>query len=119
MDWIEIKEAVSDATAFSRDTLHILIGCGAHLGVVLIFRTWIGALWPVLLLTLAGLANEYGDLTSDYWTNGLRKYQWLESAKDMVLTIAIPLLLVLLSRVAPNRFRRPEPAPTPAPAPSE
>ena len=112
MDWMSFKTAVTEATGVSRDALHLLAGCGVHLTLVLLFRSWVGAFWPVGVIALAELANEWLDLTSDTWINGMRGQQWWESGKDVVMTLAIPLALVLLCRVAPSKFRRPERPPS-------
>lgn len=113
MDWISLKTAIAEHTDLSRDALHLLAGCGAHLLLVLLFRSWIGALWPVGLIALAEIANEWVDLTTyDYWGDGRSQQIW-ESSKDVFSTLAIPVALVLLCRLAPARFRRPE-RPVPA-----
>ena len=116
MPWMDFKTLLTDATGLSRDALHIFTGLGVQLVLVLAFRSWFGALWPVGIVLLLALGNEWIDLTTEVWTGELAR-QYAESAKDLATTLSGPLLLLLLSRFAPSRFR-PKP-PLAAPPPSE
>ena len=107
MDWDSVKIALTELTTLDRDALHLLAGAGAHVLLVLLFRSWLGALWPVGVVALVALANEWSDLRAEHWL-GMREQQYWESVKDVALTLAMPLLLVLLCRVVPGRFKRPE-----------
>lgn len=107
MDWLSFKTFLTDGSGLSRDALHILFGCGAWLSLVLLFRSWIGAYWPVAAVALAEIVNEWLDLSLDRWDGPMRAVQYWESAKDVLLTLAIPLVLVLLCRAWPARFTRP------------
>ena len=107
MEWLELKGTVVDAFGISRDALHLLIGFFLQALLVLIARSWFGAFWPVALVALAALGNEWLDLTNEIWPGELRTLQWWESGKDMVTSLAIPVTLLLLCRLAPERFDRP------------
>ncbi len=109
MWWLDFKTGVVSDVVISRDALHIFGGVGVHLLLVLAFRSWFGAIWPVMVIALLGLGNEWLDLTQDVWPEEARDRQWWESVKDMVTTLLIPVLLLALSRLAPGRFSRPEP----------
>jgi hypothetical protein len=102
-----IKAAVGDVSGLDRDALHLLSGLGAYLLIVLIFRTWLGAWWPLLLILGAEFANEGFDLTYETWPENERGRQWMESVKDIVTTLLLPMTLLLLSRVAPRLFDAP------------
>ena len=91
MWWLEFKTELTDALAISRDALHLLAGIGLQATLVLLFRSWFGAMWPIGIVALVGAGNEWLDLTSDVWTDEARQLQYWESGKDMVLTVAIPL----------------------------
>lgn len=120
MDWIAMKTVASDTVGLSRDALHLLAGMGAQLFLVLVFRSWFGAIWPVAAVALAALGNEWLDLTSEIWPGEERRQQWWESGKDMVTTVLLPTVLLLVSRFAPGRFTRPPPSgPEPGTAASE
>jgi hypothetical protein len=109
-----IKDAVSAATSLSRDALHLLAGLGAHVVLVLLFRSWLGAWWPLLLILGAELANEGFDLAYETWPEEEREAQWMESVKDIITTLLLPVTLLLLSRFAPRLFDAPAPAVQPA-----
>lgn len=117
MDWLEIKTALTDTGGLSRDALHIFAGLGLHVIIVLGFRSWFGALWPVAIVLLVALGNEWIDLTTEVWVGELA-WQYAESAKDLATTLAAPLTLLLLSRFAPARFRPRPPLPAPPTAPT-
>lgn len=104
MHWIDFKTGLTDATGLSRDALHIFAGLGVHLFLVLAFRSWFGALWPVGIVLLLALGNEWIDLTTEVWTGELAR-QYAESGKDLATTLSAPLTLLLLSRFASSRFR--------------
>ena len=106
MDWMAIKTAVAGASDISRDALHLLGGVGGHLILVIVLRSWTGALLPFGLVLVAAMLNEYYDLTIEPWTGPERGRQWAESVKDLLLTMAVPLVLLLLSRFAPRRLTR-------------
>lgn len=113
MDWISLKTFVADETGLSRDALHLLTGLGAHLFLVFAFRSWFGALWPVGLIALAALGNEYLDITREPWP-GLEERQYWEAAKDMATSLAFPMALLLLARLAPGRLSPPAKADPPS-----
>ena len=104
MLWMDFKTLLTDATGLSRDALHIFTGLGLHLVLVLAFRSWFGALWPVGIVLLFAVGNEWVDLTTEVWTGELAR-QYAESAKDLATTLSAPLTLLLLSRYASPRFR--------------
>lgn len=118
MWWLELKTNITDAIGLSRDALHILTGVGVQALLVLIFRSWFGALWPLAPIVLLGLGNEWLDLTEEVWPGDDRILQWWESAKDMVTTLLLPVTIMLLARLAPERFLRPSPSEGPAANPS-
>lgn len=104
MQWMDLKTALTDASGLSRDALHIFTGLGVQLLLVLAFRSWFGALWPVGIVLLLALGNEWIDLNTEVWTGELA-WQYAESGKDLATTLSAPLTLLLLSRFAPSRFR--------------
>lgn len=104
MFWLDFKTGLTDTLGLSRDALHLLTGLGMHLFLVLAFRSWFGALWPIGVVALIALGNEWIDLSTDVWVGELAR-QYGESAKDLATTLAAPIALLLLARFAPHRFR--------------
>lgn len=103
MWWMDFKTGLTDAIGLSRDALHLISGLGIHLFLVLLFRTRFSALWPVGIVALFALGNEWLDLANEDWGEE-RGRQYQESAKDLVTTMLVPTVLLLLSRFAPSRF---------------
>jgi hypothetical protein len=107
MDWVTIKTSLTDITSLGRDALHIISGLGIHVLLVFTFRSFFGALVPWTVTLGIALANEWLDLSSEIWVDELRHEQWEDSAKDVVTTMLVPTVLLVLSRFAPAKLRRP------------
>lgn len=104
MDWYSIKIAVVEQTDLSRDALHIFAGLAGQMLVALIIRRGLGHVVPWLAVLAAELANEYFDLNEgDVWGD---RPMWPGSLRDLLVTMAIPTLLLLLVRYAPGLFAR-------------
>jgi len=105
MSWYEAKMFVEHAVVFSSDALHVIVGMGVWLVLALIlrrpvtdWRPWLGLL---MLLTL----NETVDLWVEQWPDSAMQYG--ESAKDVLLTMTLPSLLLAVARLRPQLFVRP------------
>ncbi|MCW3797071.1 hypothetical protein OMW55_04530 [Sphingomonas sp. BN140010] len=78
------------------DSLHVIAGVLLQLVVAAILRTDVADRRPWLLAFGLELANEANDLVVERWPDpGM---QWGEGAKDVLLTMLLPTLLLLLSR---------------------
>ena len=98
--WHEGKLFVERLTTISHDALHILAGTCLWLFLALLLRRPVTS-WVPLAGTLAiVLVNELVDLWVEIWP--VRAMQAGEGAKDVLTTIAIPLLLMLAFRLAPQ-----------------
>jgi hypothetical protein len=104
MDWYAIKLAVVEQTALSRDALHIFAGVGGQMLVACVVGRGLGHPLPWLAVLAAELVNEYFDLTEgDVWGD---TPMWPGTVRDILVTMAIPTLLLLLVRYAPGMFAR-------------
>ena len=56
--------------------------------------------WPWLMVLGLELANEWVDLHVEVWPQ--HAMQWRESAKDVLLTMALPTLLLIVARYRPR-----------------
>lgn len=102
MDWYSIKALMIEQTDLSRDALHIFAGVGGQLLVALLIRRGLGHPLPWLVVLVAELVNEYFDLNEgDVWGE---RPMWPGSVRDLLVTMAIPTLLLLLARYAPGLF---------------
>jgi len=100
--WATTKTAITDDTGLSRDALHVLTGFTAHVLLAALLRRSVASPVPWFLVLLLAGANEWADYLYETWPG-----QWKESLKDVVTTMALPSLLVLLSRFAPSLLVRP------------
>jgi len=87
------------------DSLHVLAGVLLQLGAAAILRTDVADRRPWLLVLVLELANEANDLLVEQWPNpGM---QWGEGAKDVLLTMLLPTLILLVARYRPRLLVRP------------
>jgi hypothetical protein len=81
-----------------RDALHIYVGIFIMLLTAAVTR-WRLDQWRVLVPVLVlALANEAADLLYDPWLGEDLARQWGESVRDMINSLAVPILLLLIVR---------------------
>jgi hypothetical protein len=103
MDWYSLKLLLVEQSALSRDALHIFFGLIGQILVALLIRRTLESPIPWTAVLIGELANEYFDLTEgDVWD----KPMWPGSLRDLLVTMAIPTALLLLTRFAPGLFAR-------------
>ena len=103
MDWYSIKMLAAEQTALSRDALHILVGVAVQITVALVIRRSLAHPIPWLAVLIGELANEYYDLAREEWTD---RAMWPGSVRDLLVTMAVPTALLLLTWIAPGLFAR-------------
>lgn len=99
MDWFMTKLWLVKETGISQDAWHVIAGVCLQLFVAAFVRRGLANPIPWAAVLLAELANEASDLSSDLWT---AVPIWPDSAKDVLLTMALPTLLFLLARFVPR-----------------
>jgi hypothetical protein len=99
MDWYQFKLALTEATGISQDALHILAGIGIQLVVAKVTGRSVARPLPWLIVLALTLINEWSDLGLETWPD--RDRQWLESVKDLIVTMALPTLLLVTARWSP------------------
>ena len=101
--WHQGKLFVEHAFAIDHDALHILVGLLAWLAFALLLRrpitSWLPLLWCFALI----LWNETVDLWVEQWPDPGQQYG--EGAKDLLLTMAVPTILMAAARSRPDLFR--------------
>jgi hypothetical protein len=81
------------------DALHVLAGVALQLGFAALLRTSLSHWGPWLFVLALEVANEVSDLVVEQWPDpGM---QWGESARDVVLTMLLPSILLLVARRRP------------------
>lgn len=105
--WYQFKLFVEHASGISMDALHVLLGFVLFLLAARLLRRSVASCLPWLALLLLELGNEALDLTVERWPD--IGQQLGEGAKDIVLTMALPTLLMFTARWKPGLLAaRPE-----------
>ena len=100
LGWYQFKLFVEHASGISMDALHILVGFALFLIASVILRRSIASSLPWLAVLLLEIGNEAYDLTVERWPD--IGSQLGEGAKDLMLTMALPTLLMLVARWRPE-----------------
>jgi len=106
-DWFTVKTALEHAIGFADDALHVLVGVVLQLLAAMVLRVPIARWRPWLVVLALELLNEWNDLRIDLWPHADRSAQLGEGLKDILLTMALPTLLLLATRWLPGLFRHP------------
>lgn len=107
LDWFNAKTFFEHSLAFSHDALHSFVGVIVQLLVAAMLRCSVARWKPWLVVLMLELANEASDLYGEVWPT--RSQQWGESAKDLLLTMFLPTLLLVVSRYVPRLLVRTRP----------
>ncbi len=100
--WYETKMFIEHASVVSSDALHVLVGALLWIAVAMVLRKNLSALIPWILLLGLTLCNEFVDLWIERWPDLAMQYG--ESAKDVLLTMTLPTVLLVLVRIRPRLF---------------
>jgi hypothetical protein len=107
MSWYQAKIFVEHAIFFSSDALHVTAGVIVWLILALVLRRPASSWRPWLGLLILVLLNEGVDLWVERWP--IPAMQYGESAKDILLTMTLPAVLIATVRLRPQLFTRPNP----------
>lgn len=108
LGWHWAKQSVDRGGLISMDALHIVVGVILQLGFALILRKSLASWIPWILVFAALLLNEAVDLWVERWPDLVQ--QLGEGGRDIILTMALPTVLLLAVRRAPSLFAwRPHP----------
>jgi hypothetical protein len=100
----EAKMFVEHSVSISPDALHMLVGFFLLLLIAGLMRRPLSSWRPFLAVLVLLLLNEGIDLWVEQWPDPA--IQWGESAKDLIVTLAVPLVLVLTCRFAPGLYEK-------------
>lgn len=101
--WYQAKHTSELALPFHNDALHVIAGVVIQLAVALVLRSSLSRLVPWLVVAILTMANEWSDLRTERWPDP--ELQWIESGKDIALTLALPTLLLIIARSRPQLLR--------------
>lgn len=100
--WHQAKLFVEHSVAIDHDTLHLMAGLVLWLAVAAVARRAISSWLPWLIILGFALVNELADLSLELWPDPGRQYG--EGAKDLVLTMFVPTVLLVAARLCPGLF---------------
>ncbi|MGZ2411609.1 hypothetical protein ACUXST_001006 [Sphingomonas sp. F9_3S_D5_B_2] len=102
LSWYKAKMFIEHASVISSDALHVLAGVGLWLVAAMLLRRRLTDWLPLIVVLAAILFNEAVDLWMEQWPNAAEQYG--ESAKDLLLTMVVPAVLMLAARTRPELF---------------
>lgn len=100
--WGQAKTFIERLVGVGNDALHVLIGALLIFVFAAAMRTTVRDVRPGIIVFLLALLNEWHDLRAETWPD--RSMQYGEGVKDVILTIAVPALLLVLARWCPGLF---------------
>ena len=100
LGWYQVKLFIEHASGISMDALHILAGFILFLIAARLLKAGVSSPLPWLALLALELLNEAYDLHVELWPN--LGSQLGEGAKDLLLTMSLPTLLLLMARLRPQ-----------------
>jgi hypothetical protein len=95
-DFQSVKIMLSEATNLGKDALHIYVGLGVMLLVVILFKKSFADWRPLAAVAFAALAGEIWDVIDTYSHGGTPKFN--ANWKDVWNTMFWPTVLFLLAR---------------------
>lgn len=101
--WYQGKLFIEHSLSISHDSLHIIVGVLVWLVAALLLRRPVTSWRPWLWLCALILWNEVVDLWIERWPNAGQQYG--EGAKDLLLTMIVPTILMVAARYRPDLFR--------------
>ena len=102
VDWYQVKLFFQHSSGFSMDALHVIAGVVLLFASALLLRTTVARPAPVLIVLAVEIINEASDFRAEKWPEfGM---QLGEAAKDLILTLAVPVLIFLVARYRPGLF---------------
>jgi hypothetical protein len=102
--WHEMKIFIEQATRIEHGTLHVIVGILAWLLAAFMSRRSICSWLPWTVLLALILWNETVDLLVERWPD--RAMQYGDCARDILLTMFAPTVLMIAARLRPQLFRR-------------
>ena len=100
LGWYQVKLFIEHASGISMDGLHILVGFVIFLLAAAGLKRSVASPLPWLATLALEIGNEVYDLHVELWPDPAS--QLGEGAKDILLTMALPTLVMLIARLRPS-----------------
>ena len=104
LGWFDLKMLLERSLAFDSDALHVGAGVVVQLLAAALLRSTVSSKKPWLVVLALELANEAVDLWVEKWPDPAM--QWGEGLKDVLLTLALPTLLLVVARKWPRLLKQ-------------
>jgi hypothetical protein len=101
--WHQGKLFIEHSLTINHDSLHMLVGVLLWLAFGLLLRRPLTSWRPWLWLFAIILWNETVDLWIEQWPDPGQQYG--EGAKDLLITMLVPTILMFAIRLRPDLFR--------------
>jgi hypothetical protein len=101
--WFTAKMGLESVVIMQSDALHVMGGVLLQLISSAVLRRPISSIAPWVVVLVAELANELIDLKISIWPS--LEARVVESATDLVLTMALPTILMWVTRKYPRLVR--------------
>ena len=101
--WHQGKLFIEHSLSISHDALHMLVGVCLWIALGIMLRRPLYVWRPWLWLLAVTLWNEAVDLWFEQWPDPGQQYG--EGVKDLLLTLAVPTLVMVAARMRPDLFR--------------
>jgi hypothetical protein len=101
--WHQGKLFIEHSLSISHDALHMLVGALLWIALGLLLRRPLYTWRPWLWLLVFTLWNEAVDLWVEQWPDPGQQYG--EGFKDLLLTLAVPTVMMMAARTRPDLFR--------------
>ena len=102
--WHQGKLFVEHSLTINHDSLHMLVGVLLWIAAGVMLRRPLTSRTPSLWLFAIILWNETVDLWVERWPDPGQQYG--EGAKDLLLTMAVPTIVMFAARWRPDLFRQ-------------
>jgi hypothetical protein len=102
--WHQGKLFVEHSLTINHDSLHMLVGVLLWIAAGVMLRRPLTSRTPWLWLFAIILWNETVDLWVERWPDPGQQYG--EGAKDLLLTMAVPTIVMFAARWRPDLFRQ-------------
>lgn len=103
-DWHGAKVVIEQSAGFSHDAIHVLVGGIGPLVVAFVTRRTVASWLPWLVMLALILFNETVDLWVEHWPDPMLQYA--DGLKDVLLTMALPSVLLVTARLSPQIYLR-------------
>lgn len=102
LGWHQGKLFIEHAIAIDHDAIHVIVGVLSWIVFGIVTRRPLSATRPWLWAFALILWNETVDLWAEQWPDPGRQYG--EGAKDLILTMLLPTVLMFAIRWRPRLF---------------